>query len=129
MTKVDDILLDLMKELDVQSTLEEFKMGIEVEKEHTKAGLKDGMYAVIPMKLLPIAKIAAVHLAELPDYYTRLKKMEEEGKKTTAAMKPRNVLLNLMGLNSINKILDQWDSPRIRKNRKKRRNLNLNTKR
>ena len=25
-------------------------------------------------------KIAAVHLAELPDYYTRLKKMEEKGR-------------------------------------------------
>ncbi|GEM_PF-2359466 len=43
-------------------------MGIEVEKEHTDNPA--------------IAKeIAKDHLAELPDYYTRLKKMEEEGKK------------------------------------------------
>lgn len=43
-------------------------MGIEVEKEHTNNPA--------------IAKeIAKDHLAELPDYYTRLKKMEEDGKK------------------------------------------------
>lgn len=44
----------------------ELKMGTKVELEHTKCPL--------------IAeKIAKDHLAELPDYYTRLKKMEEEG--------------------------------------------------
>jgi hypothetical protein len=44
----------------------ELKMGIEVEKEHVSSPL--------------IAeKIAKDHLAELPDYYTRLKKMEREG--------------------------------------------------
>jgi len=46
----------------------ELDMGIEVEKEHT-----DDPF---------IAKeIAKDHLAELPDYYTRLKKMEEDGKR------------------------------------------------
>jgi hypothetical protein len=45
----------------------EMAMGVEVEKEHTDC----------PM----IAKeIAKDHLNEIPDYYTRLKKMEEEGK-------------------------------------------------
>ena len=44
---------------------DELEMGIEVEYEHTTN--KD------------IAKrIALDHLAEIPDYYTRLKKMEEE---------------------------------------------------
>jgi len=43
----------------------ELKMGIEVEKEH------------VPN--LEIAKeIAKDHLAEIPDYYTRLKKMEKQ---------------------------------------------------
>jgi hypothetical protein len=113
MPKVDTVLKQLMEELDIQAPLEEFKMGIEVEKEHTKAGLKDGVYSVIPMKLLPIAKIAAAHLAELPDYYTRLKKMEEEGKKHVSASKkqaeanPRELLFNLLGLNEANKI---WDT-------------------
>ena len=46
----------------------ELEMGIEVEKEHTTDK--------------EIAKrIALDHLAEISDYYTRLKKMEEEGKK------------------------------------------------
>ncbi len=46
---------------------EQIKMGIEVEKEHTDCP--------------HIAKeIAKDHLAELPDYYTRLKQMESAGK-------------------------------------------------
>ena len=44
----------------------ELKMGIEIEKEHTA-------YPLIA------EKIAKDHLAEIPDYYTRLKKMEAEG--------------------------------------------------
>ena len=62
----------------------ELAMGIEVEKEHTDNPA--------------IAKeIAKDHLAELPDYYTRLKKMEEEGKKelkskeVEEALNPRGV--------------------------------------
>jgi len=48
--------------------LDELVMGIEVEKEHTSSP--------------EMAKrIALDHLAELPDYYTRLRKMEDEGKK------------------------------------------------
>ncbi len=43
----------------------ELKSGIEVEKEHTK----DDKMA---------ERIALDHLAEIPDYYTRLKKMEDE---------------------------------------------------
>lgn len=44
---------------------EQLKMGIEVEMEHTTHK--------------SIAeRIAKDHLAEIPDYYTRLKKMEEE---------------------------------------------------
>lgn len=46
----------------------EIKMGIEVEQEHTDS------------KAIAL-QIAKDHLAELPDYYTRLAKMEEEGKK------------------------------------------------
>lgn len=43
---------------------EQIKMGLEVEKEHTDD----------PWEALQIAKD---HLSEIPDYYTRLKKMEE----------------------------------------------------
>ena len=46
----------------------ELKMGIEVEREHTS----DPKIA---------ERIAKDHLAEIPDYYTRLAVMEEEGKR------------------------------------------------
>ncbi|HQF37297.1 MAG TPA: hypothetical protein PLL26_06710 [Candidatus Dojkabacteria bacterium] len=46
---------------------EQIKMGLEVEKEHTDSEA--------------IAQqIVKDHLAEIPDYYTRLKKMEDEAK-------------------------------------------------
>ena len=45
--------------------LEELKMGIEVEKEHSD-------------NIATREKIALDHLAEIPDYYTRLAKMEKE---------------------------------------------------
>ena len=43
----------------------ELKMGISIEKEHTNCPLL-------------AERIAKDHLMEIPDYYTRLKKMEEE---------------------------------------------------
>jgi hypothetical protein len=46
----------------------ELAMGRDVEMEHTN-------------DVRMAERIAKDHLAELPDYYTRLKKMEEEGKK------------------------------------------------
>jgi hypothetical protein len=56
----------------------ELEMGIEVELEHTKSR--------------KIAKeIAMDHLTEIPDYYTRLKKMEKEGE---AKWKKREKKLN-----------------------------------
>lgn len=46
----------------------ELKMGIEVEKEHgTRIDVRK--------------QIALAHLKEIPDYYTRLKKMEQEANK------------------------------------------------
>jgi uncharacterized alkaline shock family protein YloU len=46
---------------------EQLKMGIEVEKEHTS----DSTIAL---------KITLDHLSEIPDYYSRLSKMEKEAK-------------------------------------------------
>lgn len=53
---------------DEQFDQEQLRMGIEVEKEHTDD----------PEEAKEIAKD---HLVELPDYYTRLKKMEAEAEK------------------------------------------------
>lgn len=55
---------------DEEFDAEELNMGIEVEREHTD----DPELA---------KEIAKDHLAELPNYYTRLKKMESEGKTKT----------------------------------------------
>jgi len=51
--------------------------GVEVELEH---GTK-GNWDVTGDDLAKTMKIALAHLDELPDYYTRLEEMEEEGKK------------------------------------------------
>ena len=54
--------------LDISVIENQLKIGIPIEHEHTK----DKMLAT---------KIALQHLGEIPDYYTRLKKMEASAKK------------------------------------------------
>lgn len=56
--------------------VEQFRMGMDVELEH---GLADSNTNVTNDDPLMTGKIALAHLNELPDYYTRLEKMEEEG--------------------------------------------------
>lgn len=55
--------------------LEQFRMGLGVELEH---GLIDPETNVTNDDEIMTGKIALAHLKELPDYYTRLEKMEEE---------------------------------------------------
>jgi hypothetical protein len=55
--------------------LEQFKMGLEVELEH---GIVNPVTNVTNDDLTMTAKIALAHLGEIPDYYTRLKKMEAD---------------------------------------------------
>jgi len=55
--------------------LEQFRMGMDVELEH---GLADSLTNVTDDNSLVTGKIALAHLNEFPDYYTRLKAMEEE---------------------------------------------------
>lgn len=56
--------------------INEFKMGLAVELEH---GSHDPETNVIDDNAEMAGKIAWAHLKELPDYYTRLEKMEKEG--------------------------------------------------
>lgn len=56
--------------------IEEFQMGLAVELEH---GSHDPETDVIGNDKNKAGKIAWAHLKEIPDYYTRLKKMESEG--------------------------------------------------
>lgn len=54
--------------------LNQFKLGLNVEKEHD-----DGSELDIVNSEKELAKIVLAHLKEKPDYYTRLKKVEEDG--------------------------------------------------
>lgn len=55
--------------------LEQFRKGMEVELEH---GARDEQTNVTGDDLETTGKIAWAHLKEIPDYYTRLEKMENE---------------------------------------------------
>ena len=55
--------------------VEQFRMGMDVELEH---GLHDLQTNVTGSDPLVTGKIALAHLKEFPDYYTRLKRMEQE---------------------------------------------------
>ena len=57
--------------------LEQFRMGLEVELEH---GVRNVVTNVTNDDLVLTGKIALAHLRELPDYYTRLMRMEEEAR-------------------------------------------------
>ncbi len=55
--------------------IEQFRMGLEVELEH---GTIDPVTNITNDDLTMTAKIALAHLKEIADYYSRLRKMEEE---------------------------------------------------
>lgn len=55
--------------------IEQFRMGMAVELEH---GAHDPETNVTNDDLTVTGKIAWAHLKEIPDYYTRLQKMEAE---------------------------------------------------
>jgi hypothetical protein len=55
--------------------VEQFRMGMDVELEH---GLRDPSTNVTGDDPVITGKIALAHLNEIPDYYDRLEKMEEE---------------------------------------------------
>ena len=61
--------------------VEEFRAGMDVELEH---GLQDPSTNVTDDDPVVTAKIALAHLNEFADYYTRLKRMEEEAKAATS---------------------------------------------
>ncbi len=55
--------------------VEQYRMGLDVELEH---GLVDPHTNVTNNDPMMTGKIALAHLNEIPDYYTRLEKMERE---------------------------------------------------
>ena len=62
-----------------KTDLEQLHMGMEIEREH---GTKYPRWNITDDNPVKTAKIVLAHLEELPDYYTRLKRMEEEGEKS-----------------------------------------------
>ncbi|MFH1255040.1 MAG: DUF5661 family protein [bacterium] len=66
----DDLKIDWNK-----TDLEQFRQGLHVELEH---GLVDAETNVTDDDAAITGKIALAHLKEFGDYYTRLKKMEDE---------------------------------------------------
>lgn len=63
----------------------QFRAGLGVELEHGTVSRKTN---VTDDDALLTGKIALAHLAEFPDYYTRLAKMETEAKRFWASEKP-----------------------------------------
>lgn len=63
-------------------SLDEFRRGLSVELEH---GAHDPQTDVTGDDAVITGKIALAHLKELPDYYTRLDRMEAEGEAEAAA--------------------------------------------
>ena len=61
--------------------VEQFRAGMDVELEH---GTRDPDTDVTGDDPLLTGKIALAHLRELPDYYTRLARMEAEGEATAS---------------------------------------------
>jgi hypothetical protein len=57
--------------------LEQFRMGLEVELEH---GSVNPVTNITGDDVIITAKIALAHLNEIRDYYTRLRKMEDEAR-------------------------------------------------
>ena len=66
--------IDFSKEL---FDLEQYRMGLDVELEHGKRSPKTN---VTNDDYILTGKIALAHLNEIPDYYTRLSKLEQEAK-------------------------------------------------
>ncbi len=79
-TKEEAAAIALLLGIDFSKTkfdLNEFWMGVNTELEH---GRKYNQTNVTADEPLTTGKIALAHLSEFPDYYKRLKKLEEEAK-------------------------------------------------
>jgi 8-oxo-dGTP pyrophosphatase MutT (NUDIX family) len=67
--------IELMKSLGEDVDIDELMMGVAIELEH---GIAAGTLNITDDNDLETIKIALVHLREIPDYYSRLKKMEND---------------------------------------------------
>ncbi len=70
---------------DAAYSLEDFRIGMEVEYEH---GTRDAVTNVTNDDPLVTGKIAWAHLREYPDYYVRLAKLEREAEEYWSTRQP-----------------------------------------
>lgn len=77
--EIEKAMQEVMTKLGPKVPLSELKMGVKVEQEHGPNGPLNGAFDVTGGDITVPVFIAAAHLAELPDYYTRLAHMEKEG--------------------------------------------------
>lgn len=78
--------------------LEQFRAGLETEMEH---GKKNPETNITDDDELLTAKIALAHLAEIPDYYTRLQKMEHKAGREWERRRKIQLVKNIRGMNNI----------------------------
>lgn len=64
-------------ELGIVAPMDEIRLGLEVELEHTEDGPMNGKYRVIGTDIDSLMRVVGAHLSERSDYYTKLKAMEE----------------------------------------------------
>lgn len=80
-TKEDALIIAKALKIDFDKEkfdLDEFTVGVNVELEHGSKYFESNVTKNDP---IVTGKIALAHLKEFPDYYTRLKQLEEEAKK------------------------------------------------
>lgn len=86
-TREDAIMIARALKIDFSKEkfdIDEFAVGINVELEHGSKFIETNITKNDPILT---GKIAYAHLKEFPDYYTRLKKLEEEAKAYWSTMK------------------------------------------
>ncbi len=93
--------------MDGQVDIEQFRMGLETESEH---GSRNPLTNVTNDDSIVTGKIALAHLQEIPDYYSRLQKMERKADKdwkcNREKVEAKEALLNSMV--SFQQQVDAW---------------------
>jgi hypothetical protein len=77
------------KEIGFDGPMDQFRKGMEVEKEHGPSGPEHGKFNMTDGDSEAEALIAAAHISEIPDYYDKLEEMEKDSfSKVSAFLEP-----------------------------------------
>lgn len=72
---------NIAKDIGFFGDINQLRKGMEIEQEHGPYGPENGKFDVTRDSNKLEAQIAAAHISEIPDYYDRLSKMEQDAKK------------------------------------------------